>query len=35
MPVEAAMRLALTGGMATTATGADGASMPGRPAPRA
>jgi len=34
MPVEAAMRLALTGGMATTATGADGAATPGRPAPR-
>ena len=36
MPVEAAMRLALTGGMATTATGAgaDGAAAPGRPAPR-
>ncbi len=34
MPVEAAMRLALTGGMATTATGGEAAPMPGRPGPR-
>jgi uncharacterized membrane protein len=32
MPVEAAMRMALTGGMATAAVGTEGA-MPARPAP--
>jgi uncharacterized membrane protein len=35
MPVEAAMRLALTGGMATTTTGADAAALAGRPTRRA
>ncbi len=34
MPVEAAMRLALTGGMATTAVGAHGASHPRSTPPR-